>query len=57
MVFANEDELKLHISRYISKVYGWMFLALAVTIAGYYVASSQVLLSLIMGSRIGFWLF
>ena len=56
MVFANEDELKLHISRYISKVYGWMFLALAVTaIAGYYVASSQVLLSLIMGSRIGFW--
>jgi len=50
------DQLKQYISQYITKVYGWMFLALTLTaVSGYYVSSSEVLLNFIVGNRIGFW--
>ncbi len=51
-----EDEIKQHVSQYIAKVYGWMFLALMVTaISGYYVASSEAMINFIVGNKIGFW--
>ena len=51
-----EDELRQHVSQYIAKVYGWMFLALMVTaISGYYVASSEAMINFIVGNKIGFW--
>lgn len=51
-----EEEIRLHVSRYITKVYGWMFLALSVTalVAGY-VATSEAILSFIFSNKIGFW--
>lgn len=51
-----EDEIKQHVSQYIAKVYGWMFLALMVTaVSGYYVASSEAMINFIVGNKIGFW--
>lgn len=51
-----EDEIKQHVSQYIAKVYGWMFLALMVTaISGYYVASSEAMINFIVGNKIGYW--
>lgn len=50
------EEKKSHIAQYITKVYGWMFLALSLTaiVAGY-VSSSEALLSAILGNRIVFF--
>ena len=54
--FYGEEEKKAYVARYISKVYGWMFLALSVTavVAGY-VSTSEVILSMLLSSRFLFF--
>jgi FtsH-binding integral membrane protein len=54
--FYGEEEKKAYVARYISKVYGWMFLALSVTavVAGY-VSQSEAILSILMSSRFLFF--
>lgn len=54
--FYGEEEKKAYVARYISKVYGWMFLALSVTavVAGY-VSTSEAILSLLLSSRFLFF--
>jgi len=56
LIFHSEEEQNLHVSKYMTKVYGWMFLALMVTaLASQYVASSETLLNFILGNKLGFW--
>ena len=54
--FYGEEEKKAYVARYISKVYGWMFLALSVTavVAGY-VSQSEAILSMLLSSRFLFF--
>ena len=54
--FYNEQEKSAYVARYISKVYGWMFLALSVTavVAGY-VSTSEIILSILLSSRFLFF--
>jgi len=54
--YFGEEEKKAYVARYISKVYGWMFLALSVTavVAGY-VSQSEAILSMLLSSRFLFF--
>ena len=54
--FYGEEEKKAYVARYISKVYGWMFLALSVTavVAGY-VSQSEAILSMLLSRRFLFF--
>jgi len=50
------DQIKAERAAYITKVYGWMAFALAVTaLVSMYVASSEALLNIIFGNRIVFY--
>lgn len=54
--YYSEEEKQAYVARYISKVYAWMFLALAVTgvVAGY-VATSEAILSFLFSNKFLFW--
>ena len=52
----NQAELKLAQSGFITKVYAWMSMALMITaLTAVYVASSEELISTILGNRIVFY--
>lgn len=53
---ANLAEDQSHVSTFMTKVYGWMFLGLMLTaIVAFYTASSEALLQIILGNRILFF--
>jgi len=54
--YYSEEEKQAYVARYISKVYAWMFLALALTgaVAGY-VATSETILSFLFANKFLFW--
>lgn len=55
--YTESAELKSLQAAFITKVYGWMFLALMVTgIVAMLTASSETMLRLVLGSRINFYL-
>ena len=52
----SDEEIRLEQANFITKVYGWMTLALAITgLTAVYVASSPALIELIFGNRLLFW--
>lgn len=55
LLFQSTEEMRLHVSKYITKVYGWMFLALMLTaVTSQYVATNEALVNLIYNNRFGF---
>lgn len=55
--YAESAELKSLQATFITKVYGWMFLALMITgLVAMFTASSETMLRLVLGSRMNFYL-
>jgi uncharacterized protein len=54
--FLSQDEIAAENARFITRVFGWMSIALIITaLTSMYVASSEAMLSLIFGNRLVFW--